>query len=677
MGFLSPWFLAGALGVGLPVYLHLLRKHTSDPLPFASLMFFEPRTQSSIRHRRLQYLLLMAMRIALIALLALAFASPFVSFKGGAGAGKKLRLVVVDRSFSMRGGDRLERAKREAASAIDGFPRSDPAQVMVLDGRVELLTQATEDREQLRAAVRAIQPGDGRGAYAEISRTVKSIVQAARLPVEVHVFTDAQKTALPPGFADLQLPPDTTLKVTSVAGADEPNWCVESVNAPQTVYSSRKVKVRGTIAGAGTRAARRSATLMLNGRTIETRAVDVPANERAAVEFNGVEMPFGVNRGEVRIDGADTLAADDRFLFSVERAEPRRILFVNGARSGGAALYYRTALDATTDPAFTLDVRASGDASGATLGQYAFVVLSDSGAITPAFETELRKYVRAGGALLIAAGPATAGLDRLPVIGYKVDESKYYARSGERFQTVGAADPEHPSLKSAPRWEGVKFFQVARVEPGAAHIAARLSDETPVLADERVGEGRVLVFASTFDNLSNDFPLHASFVPFVQQTARYLAGLEDRPAHVPVGAFLELRRNAAAKAAAVDVIGPDGKRAMDLNEAARATTYQVSGEGFYEIRRGGGHNDTVAVNADRRESDLARIPPETLALWQRGGAGGGATAQGGGPAGGAEVERIPRNLWRYVMLAVLAVALVESVFSSRYLTFEREKGAAA
>ena len=37
-----------------------------------------------------------------------------------------------------------------------------------------------------------------------------------------------------------------------------------------------------------------------------------------------------------------------------------------------------------------------------------------------------------------------------------------------------------------------------------------------------MGEGRVLVFASTFDNISNDFPLHASFVPFVEQTAQYL-----------------------------------------------------------------------------------------------------------------------------------------------------------
>src|ERR1041385_618549 len=78
MGFLTPWFLAGTLAVGLPVWLHLLKKHKSTPLPFSSLMFFEQHTQSSIKHRRLRYLLLFALRTALIALIVLAFAHPYV-----------------------------------------------------------------------------------------------------------------------------------------------------------------------------------------------------------------------------------------------------------------------------------------------------------------------------------------------------------------------------------------------------------------------------------------------------------------------------------------------------------------------------------------------------------------------------------------------------------------------
>ena len=62
MGFLTPWFLAGVAAVGLPIYVHLLRQYRQKPVPFSSLMFFERRTQSSIKHRRLKYLLLFALR---------------------------------------------------------------------------------------------------------------------------------------------------------------------------------------------------------------------------------------------------------------------------------------------------------------------------------------------------------------------------------------------------------------------------------------------------------------------------------------------------------------------------------------------------------------------------------------------------------------------------------------
>ena len=96
MGFLAPWFLASAAAVGLPIYLHLLRRHRTTPLPFSSLMFFERRTQSSIKHRRLRYLLLLAFRLTVILLLALAFANPFIERSAASMSGEKLDLLVID-----------------------------------------------------------------------------------------------------------------------------------------------------------------------------------------------------------------------------------------------------------------------------------------------------------------------------------------------------------------------------------------------------------------------------------------------------------------------------------------------------------------------------------------------------------------------------------------------------
>src|SRR5579859_4834216 len=105
MGFLSPWFLGGVLAIGLPLWIHLLRQYRSTPHPFSSLMFFERRTQSSIKHRRLRYLLLLSLRVALLILMALAFANPFVTRTAASGGGRKMLVFAVDNSFSMRYGN--------------------------------------------------------------------------------------------------------------------------------------------------------------------------------------------------------------------------------------------------------------------------------------------------------------------------------------------------------------------------------------------------------------------------------------------------------------------------------------------------------------------------------------------------------------------------------------------
>src|ERR1700682_2462458 len=101
MGFLAPWFLAGLAAIGLPVYLHLLRRDARTPRPFSSLMFFEPRIQSSIHHRRLRYILLLSMRLALLVLLALAFANPFINRLAARVPSDKLRVPGIGNSFRM------------------------------------------------------------------------------------------------------------------------------------------------------------------------------------------------------------------------------------------------------------------------------------------------------------------------------------------------------------------------------------------------------------------------------------------------------------------------------------------------------------------------------------------------------------------------------------------------
>ena len=668
MGFLSPWFLPGALAAGLPIYLHLLRRHTSTPHPFSSLMFFERRTQSSIKHRRLRYLLLLSLRVALLLLLALAFAKPFLYRPAASMSSDKLLLLVIDDSFSMRAGTRLADAQREALSALDARKPADHAQIMALGSELQVLTQRIQDTGALRSAVQSIQPGDSRASFGALASAIRSMAESLPTPIELHLFSDMQKSALPAGFSEMMLPSNVTLVLHPVVKDALPNWTVESVNAPGDVWDPKKSQVQAVISGYHTPAATRAVSLVINGKKVATHNVDVPAGGRASVTFDSLDVPYGFSRCEVRIDSADALPADDASLFAVERSDPRPVLLVHESGDSRSPLYFRSALAAAADAAFTLDTATTGETANLSPSKYAFVVLSDVSSLPSSFENTLLSYVHGGGSVLIAAGTSAGRGARVPVFGESILETRNYARDGEAFLTVGDANSAHPSIEKANHWAGVKFYFAVRVNPSDATVVARLTDQTPVLLEKKLGEGRVLLFASGLDNLTNDFPLHPVFVPFIEQTARYLSGTERRSGSRIVDSFLELR-TAKEQAVSVEVIDPDGHRPLSLKEAASAQSYQLSRAGFYELRLADGRQDVIGVNPDRRESDLDVIPDDVLALWR-----GNSKLESQPAAAGLAPEQTkkPYSLWWYAMLLVLGAAVAESLLGSRYLGIQRE-----
>jgi hypothetical protein len=204
-----------------------------------------------------------------------------------------------------------------------------------------------------------------------------------------------------------------------------------------------------------------------------------------------------------------------------------------------------------------------------------------------------------------------------------------------------------------------------QVDPGDARVVAKLSDGTPLFLDEKMGEGRVLLFASGMDNLTNDFPLHALFVPFVEQTAWYLSGTARRSGSRLVDSFLELR-TAKEQAVSVEVVDPDGRRPLSLSDAASAQSFQLTRAGFYQLRLANGRQDLIGVNPDPRESDLGIISSDALALWK--GTTSAPAQQAAAASGESQELKQSDSLWWYAMLLVLTAAIAESLFASRYLS---------
>src|SRR3569833_2374193 len=175
-----------------------------------------------------------------------------------------------------------------------------------------------------------------------------------------------------------------------------------------------------------------------------------------------------------------------------------------------------------------------------------------------------------------------------------------------------------------------------------------------------------MVFASSFYILTNDLPLHPVFVALAERIVRHLSGNDARSGPHQVDDVIALR-TAKEQAVSVEVVEPSGRRPLSLQQAVSLQSYQLSQAGFYDVQLANGRHDLIGVNADRRESDLTPMPEDVLALWR-----GSDTEAGGSavpnvtPAPATPVSQVtapggrraavPRSLWWYAMLCVLATA---------------------
>src|SRR3954467_12727199 len=128
MAFLAPIFFAALLTLAVPVIIHLTQREKKQVVQFPSLMFLQKIPYQSVRRRRIRDWPLLAMRLAAILLIVLAFSRPFFRQQAVALAssmGPREVVVLLDPSYSMAYGDRWDRAKAAARRTIQGLSRSD------------------------------------------------------------------------------------------------------------------------------------------------------------------------------------------------------------------------------------------------------------------------------------------------------------------------------------------------------------------------------------------------------------------------------------------------------------------------------------------------------------------------------------------------------------------------
>jgi hypothetical protein len=187
MNFLYPAFLIGALAVAIPIALHFLRRDIAPEVPFSAVRLLHRSPVARSKRRRLRDLLLLAARVVALLLLAAAFARPYVA---GAAGSTQVRLVAIDRSFSMGAPGRFAHALDLARRAIDEASPGERVGVIAFDDGAEILAEPGS-AGQAKAALANLQAGFGGTRYGAL--LAKAADAATGGPARLIVVTDLQR----------------------------------------------------------------------------------------------------------------------------------------------------------------------------------------------------------------------------------------------------------------------------------------------------------------------------------------------------------------------------------------------------------------------------------------------------------------------------------------------------
>ena len=674
---LAPLFLLGLGTLVVPVIVHLIHRHKRESVPFPSLMFIQRIPYKDVRRQQLRHKLLFAIRCLALILLALAFARPFLENATEATAadiaGREV-VILLDRSHSMRFGDRWQRGVEQARARLDLLGPLDRATVVLFAETAEVTGETAIERAQ---------PTAGGTRYGSALQLAGRILSESEQPErEVVLITDFQRSGWD-RVSDVRLPGGTIVTAVDLSEDETHNISLPFVSLRQEVLSGREwVSVTTRVVNGGERqVVGLRVALVLNGQELQSHTVTVDPLGSTAVTFSPVLLPEGVSRGAVTA-GTDALAQDNTavFVLSPSNSLSALILESSDAREN-QSLFLRRALEIGDRPSFRVDVRPLREFRLSDLDGRSVLVLNDAPLPGGRAGQRIREFVENGGGLLVVLGerngpqtwPANV-VDLLPgVVGARVDLD----RGPITMSTMEYGNPVF-DVFSAPRsgdFSAAKFFRYRDLTvDDPQSVLARYSDGQVALAEKRFGDGIVLVWTSTADTYWNDLALQPVFLPFVHRMMRYLAGYEEVRPFFIVGETLKLTRESPDKSiqALMDgggdlvVQAPSGNRTI-VQAGAGEQVVELTEQGFYEIRQVDGGKIPpafVAVNIDPSESDLAKLDIEEFL--------GAVTPMGDEGSVGARARKLTveerehrQQLWWYLLIAAMLMLVAETAISNR------------
>ncbi len=592
MNWLTPHFLFGLLALALPFALHLLRRRVVRTVPFPALRFLAPNRADQRKHN-LRRRIVLALRCLALALLAFAFARPFLGTPPPATG--RATVVVIDNSFSLQTGSRWPELVRWARREVGSPSRGDSVGLLMMNPRPTWLIAPTQDLPTALAGLDTLTPG-WESTRAEPALRLAADLLAATPARDRRIVFLCDHQALGWTGADFakKLPPGVSVVFPDASPAPARQAALTAV----TLTREGDTWIATTTVRNFTAAHARTLSLYAENAAapLASASLNLAANDTVTLKLTLPVASLAPAYVRVALD-SDDLPADDIAWTLAPAARGERLLLLDRAPNGNAASadYIATAYAALASVPPALRVATP---AGATWPTPAAAVLRADSSFTGEAAARLDTFLQNGGSALIFidGGPA---------------QRAWLAARGATPAAVAASSArirdwtlDHPliaplaerNLRSLVGWE---FARAWSLPADAAEPLALWADGSVALGELRAGAGRVLVAGFSADRRDGNWPVQPAFVPFLHRSASYLLGLAATAIETPprVGVPIELPSAAGTWSA---LSGP----ATSTPAATVSGSITPSAPGVYEFAAPDSPRRLYAVGLAPEESEL-------------------------------------------------------------------------
>ncbi|MGH7793742.1 MAG: BatA domain-containing protein [Candidatus Binatia bacterium] len=546
--FLYPAFLFGLAAASLPILIHLLNRRRLQRIQFPAVRFILLSQKRISRSYRLRHWLLLALRTLAVVFLVLLLANPIFQTGAGlfAGGGPVAAVVLLDNSLSMRwsgDGNGFKQAKEAARLLISALNDGDRAALLPTNITGRETFRLKGQRDVLLRELDAIEIADGTANLAAALNKAYELLSEPAGQKEIRLITDMGLTGWDQfSIAALKrVDPSIPLKLIHVGRKEQPlNAGVKEVRlGSQGVGVNLPLNIEATVSNFSDREVKDVLVqLSIGGQNKEQKLVSVPPKGEASVNFQTRVGQSGAQAGQVSLK-KDGLAGNAVANFTIDAQDKLKVLVVDGDPQTALVQSESFFLSRALNPAgerdsslFLPTVIVPDGLNAAALDTYQVVILCNVATLPEAFVANLQNFVRQGGGLLIFGGdkfqPDSYNQKLSQSVPAELREKKTGPEAtGEKIDRLDLAHPALKSFADPILLESLKSTRVwgyMRASPRGKSALISLANGDPLVLEQRVGAGKVILITTTADRDWTDLPLKTAFLPLLQALAQHLAG---------------------------------------------------------------------------------------------------------------------------------------------------------